>query len=179
MAFCVVIVVAANALDAVSGISQNGCCARPAVNESLRLLTVGLAAIAFLIAAVEETAAGYAEAIEYRHLHSTFDLTALCSCSSRSRTGSAGQAPSESGGLDARHLPMFSSPMRRRLAWSRPARARTTLFQAFQTSNRKGGSGLGLAISAELAAAHGGSLRLLDTPKGAAFRLEIPDRTVA
>ena len=59
-----------------------------------------------------------------------------------------------------------------------PARARPHLFQAFQTSNRKGGSGLGLAISAELAAAHGGSLHLIDTPKGAAFRLEIPDRHI-
>ena len=59
-----------------------------------------------------------------------------------------------------------------------PQRARGNLFQAFQSSNRKGGSGLGLAISAELAAAHGGLLRLLDTQKGAAFRLEIPDRAL-
>jgi signal transduction histidine kinase len=59
-----------------------------------------------------------------------------------------------------------------------PQRARGALFQAFQSSNRKGGSGLGLAISAELAVAHGGSLRLLETQRGAAFRLEIPDRTV-
>ena len=57
-----------------------------------------------------------------------------------------------------------------------PPRARPHLFQAFQGSNRKGGSGLGLAISAELAASHGGSLRLLDTGPGATFRLEIPDR---
>ena len=59
-----------------------------------------------------------------------------------------------------------------------PARARENLFQAFQSTNRKGGSGLGLAISAELAAAHGGSLRLLDVQPGASFRLEIPDRLV-
>ena len=58
-----------------------------------------------------------------------------------------------------------------------PARARATLFKAFQGSTRKGGSGLGLAISAELAAAHGGSLRLLETDTGAVFRLEIPDRS--
>lgn len=58
-----------------------------------------------------------------------------------------------------------------------PLRARAHLFQAFQSTNRKGGSGLGLAISAELAAAHGGSLRRLDTATGAAFRLEIPDRS--
>ena len=60
-----------------------------------------------------------------------------------------------------------------------PARARSHLFQAFQGSIRKGGSGLGLAISAELASAHGGSLRLLDTRLGASFRLEIPDRPIA
>ena len=57
-----------------------------------------------------------------------------------------------------------------------PPRARARLFQAFQGSSRKGGSGLGLAISAELAASHGGSLKLLDTGPGATFRLEIPDR---
>ena len=59
-----------------------------------------------------------------------------------------------------------------------PERAKANLFQAFQTSTRKGGSGLGLSISAELAAAHGGSLKLLDTGPGASFRLEIPDRSV-
>jgi signal transduction histidine kinase len=60
-----------------------------------------------------------------------------------------------------------------------PVRARPTLFKAFQGSTRKGGSGLGLAISAELAAAHGGTLTLIDTPAGATFRLEIPDRHIA
>jgi signal transduction histidine kinase len=61
-----------------------------------------------------------------------------------------------------------------------PLKARANLFQAFQSSNRKGGSGLGLAVSAELAAAHGGSLRLLDGDAGrggAVFRLEMPDRS--
>jgi signal transduction histidine kinase len=60
-----------------------------------------------------------------------------------------------------------------------PPRARATLFKPFQGSTRKGGSGLGLAISAELAAAHGGSLRLLETTSGAVFRLEIPDRSTS
>jgi signal transduction histidine kinase len=60
-----------------------------------------------------------------------------------------------------------------------PARARERLFQAFQGSARKGGTGLGLAIVAELVAAHGGSVHLLDTAHGAAFRIELPDRTVA
>ena len=60
-----------------------------------------------------------------------------------------------------------------------PTRAKANLFQAFQTSNRRGGSGLGLSIAAELAAAHGGSLKLLETTRGASFRLEIPDRSVS
>ncbi len=54
--------------------------------------------------------------------------------------------------------------------------ARARLFQAFSSSARSGGSGLGLAIAAELVRAHGGSIELLDAPKGAAFRIEIPDR---
>jgi signal transduction histidine kinase len=58
-----------------------------------------------------------------------------------------------------------------------PPAARTKLFQAFQGSTKKGGTGLGLPIAAELAGAHGGSLKLLDTEKGAAFLLEIPDRS--
>ncbi|MFN3868226.1 MAG: sensor histidine kinase [Hyphomicrobiaceae bacterium] len=58
-----------------------------------------------------------------------------------------------------------------------PRKARETLFQAFQGA-RKGGTGLGLAIAAELIAAHGGRVRLLDTAKGAAFQIEIPDRSV-
>jgi signal transduction histidine kinase len=53
--------------------------------------------------------------------------------------------------------------------------AKAHLFQAFQSSG-KGGTGLGLAISAELVSAHGGSLVLLDSERGAAFRIEIPDR---
>jgi signal transduction histidine kinase len=60
-----------------------------------------------------------------------------------------------------------------------PEKAQAHLFQAFQGSARKGGTGLGLAIAAELAAAHGGALRLLETEKGAAFRLQIPDRRTA
>lgn len=57
--------------------------------------------------------------------------------------------------------------------------ARERLFQAFGGSARKGGSGLGLAISAELVRAHGGTLDLLEVPRGAAFRIEIPDRATA
>jgi signal transduction histidine kinase len=57
-----------------------------------------------------------------------------------------------------------------------PPRAKEHLFQAFQGSTRRGGTGLGLAIAFELVAAHGGTMRLLDVPKGASFEIEIPDR---
>jgi signal transduction histidine kinase len=58
-----------------------------------------------------------------------------------------------------------------------PDRAKPTLFQAFQSTNRVGGSGLGLAIAAELVAAHGGRLTLLDqsVAPGAAFQFTLPD----
>lgn len=59
-----------------------------------------------------------------------------------------------------------------------PAKAREHMFEAFQGSTRKGGTGLGLAIAAELVAAHGGEIVLVDQPKGTRFRIEIPDRSV-
>lgn len=58
-----------------------------------------------------------------------------------------------------------------------PPRARENLFRAFQ-GVRKGGTGLGLAIAAELVAAHGGKLRLLDEGPGATFVIELPDRAI-
>ncbi len=57
-----------------------------------------------------------------------------------------------------------------------PQKVQEHLFEAFQSSTRKGGSGLGLAISAELVRAHGGSLKLDDTPGGARFVICIPDQ---
>ncbi len=57
-----------------------------------------------------------------------------------------------------------------------PQRARERLFQAFQSTARKGGTGLGLAIAHELIIAHGGTLRLLDATSGASFEIVIPDR---
>ncbi len=57
-----------------------------------------------------------------------------------------------------------------------PKKARENLFKAFQGSTKKGGTGLGLVIAAELVQAHGGSLTLVDTEKGARFRIELPDR---
>lgn len=59
-----------------------------------------------------------------------------------------------------------------------PEKARANLFKAFQGSTKKGGTGLGLAIAAELVQAHGGTLRLVDSPKGAHFRFDLPDRSV-
>ncbi len=57
-----------------------------------------------------------------------------------------------------------------------PPRAREHLFKAFQGSVRKGGTGLGLAIVQELIAAHGGTIRLVDTSRGSTFEMTIPDR---
>jgi signal transduction histidine kinase len=59
-----------------------------------------------------------------------------------------------------------------------PKKARENLFKAFQASTKKGGTGLGLAIAAELVQAHGGTLTLANSAKGADFRIELPDRPV-
>lgn len=59
-----------------------------------------------------------------------------------------------------------------------PPKARANLFRAFQGSSRKGGTGLGLTIAAELVAAHGGVLQLLDSERGATFLIDLPDRAV-
>ncbi len=56
-----------------------------------------------------------------------------------------------------------------------PERAKAHLFDAFRGSVRPGGTGLGLAISAELARAHGGELRLVESDAGALFWIVIPD----
>jgi signal transduction histidine kinase len=60
-----------------------------------------------------------------------------------------------------------------------PERAKEHLFDAFKGSVRSGGTGLGLAIAQELANAHGGTIRLIDTPDGATFHVTIPDRVTA
>jgi signal transduction histidine kinase len=59
-----------------------------------------------------------------------------------------------------------------------PERAREHLFEAFRSVARKGGTGLGLAISAELIAAHGGEIALVNNDGGATFRITIPDVVV-
>ncbi|HYH37267.1 MAG TPA: HAMP domain-containing sensor histidine kinase [Azospirillum sp.] len=56
-----------------------------------------------------------------------------------------------------------------------PPRARENLFQPFAGSARAGGTGLGLAIAREIARAHGGDLRLVEsTGSGTVFALELP-----
>ena len=60
-----------------------------------------------------------------------------------------------------------------------PAKAREALFKPFRGSARPGGTGLGLAIAAEIVAAHGGLITLVERPgAGAAFQIQIPDRPV-
>ena len=55
------------------------------------------------------------------------------------------------------------------------AQARAKLFSAFQGSARPGGTGLGLPIAADIVRAHGGSIDLVESPRGATFRIVIPD----
>lgn len=54
-----------------------------------------------------------------------------------------------------------------------PPERRAVLFQR-GSSTRRGGAGIGLAHSHEIALAHGGDLALLDTSRGATFRLRWP-----
>lgn len=56
-----------------------------------------------------------------------------------------------------------------------PEAQRAGIFQAFQSSGKRGGTGLGLAIVHNLVAAHGGAIELEDRPPegGAAFRITL------
>ena len=56
------------------------------------------------------------------------------------------------------------------------ARMAGRLFEPFVSGGGSDGTGLGLTISRELAANHGGDLRLVDTgPGGTTFELQLPD----
>jgi signal transduction histidine kinase len=56
-----------------------------------------------------------------------------------------------------------------------PARLSERLFEPFVSGSGSDGSGLGLTISRELAASHGGDLRLVQTgPAGTTFELRLP-----
>lgn len=56
------------------------------------------------------------------------------------------------------------------------AEAKATLFKPFKSGGRKGGTGLGLSIAQDLARAHGGEVRLMESVQGAHFRVRIPDK---
>jgi len=55
-----------------------------------------------------------------------------------------------------------------------PANARRIFDAFFTTARDKGGTGLGLPIVRALLAAHGGSITLLSTRRGAAFEIRLP-----
>ncbi len=51
---------------------------------------------------------------------------------------------------------------------------RERLFEPFVTAGKQDGLGLGLALARQTVADHGGDLRLLDPPNGAAFLIRLP-----
>ena len=58
-----------------------------------------------------------------------------------------------------------------------PRKVREHLFEPFVgASAATGGAGLGLAITREILRAHQGDIELMETPRGTAFRLFVPDR---
>lgn len=58
-----------------------------------------------------------------------------------------------------------------------PKDLRRRIFEPFFTTREaRGGSGLGLSVSHEIARQHGGSLALVDSPRGACFVLTLPLR---
>jgi signal transduction histidine kinase len=56
-----------------------------------------------------------------------------------------------------------------------PTNLREQVFQALFTTKAKG-SGLGLALARRIAEAHGGTVTLEPSERGAIFRISIPDR---
>lgn len=60
-----------------------------------------------------------------------------------------------------------------------PPKVREHLFEPFGVSTRRGGAGLGLAIAADLVRAHGGTIELVEGPRGATFRISVTDRPIA
>ncbi|MBS2012967.1 MAG: sensor histidine kinase [Deltaproteobacteria bacterium] len=56
-----------------------------------------------------------------------------------------------------------------------PAEIASTIFDPLVTA-RPGGTGLGLALARRLVAAHGGTIALVPSQKGATFRMELPSR---
>lgn len=56
-----------------------------------------------------------------------------------------------------------------------PPEIASTIFEPLVTA-RVGGTGLGLALARRVVAAHGGSITLVPSEKGATFRMELPQR---
>ena len=56
-----------------------------------------------------------------------------------------------------------------------PPEIREKLFQPFITAGKKNGLGLGLALARHTMVEQGGGLELLDSAKGARFRLRLPE----
>jgi signal transduction histidine kinase len=54
-----------------------------------------------------------------------------------------------------------------------PAAIAPRIFEPLVTG-RTGGTGLGLALARRIVAAHGGSIALVPSSKGATFRIELP-----
>jgi signal transduction histidine kinase len=54
-----------------------------------------------------------------------------------------------------------------------PEAARARLFEPFN-ANRRGGMGLGLAIVRDIVEAHGGTIHLVESARGARFRIALP-----
>jgi signal transduction histidine kinase len=53
------------------------------------------------------------------------------------------------------------------------------LFESFVTTGKKGGTGLGLAIVKKIAEEHGGSISAQSSPRGATFKLRIPQHAAS
>ena len=58
----------------------------------------------------------------------------------------------------------------------RAARSREARCAFFTTARDRGGTGLGLAIVRALIAAHGGTIALVPSARGAAFQIGLPVR---
>ena len=54
-----------------------------------------------------------------------------------------------------------------------PAALREEIFRPFHSSKRHG-TGIGLALSRKIVESHGGTVRAIDRPRGACFRIELP-----
>ena len=90
------------------------------------------------------------------------------------QTAEAWQMPQ--GGIDAADDDEWATALRElEEETGIPPRLAERLFEPFVSSKSSDGTGLGLTISRELAALHGGDLRLVAGEGGATFELRLPD----